>query len=249
MILQDISGSMSYLNAQKLSIAAVKDFAESAPATDQLGLVDFNTDAFIDIDLRNVNSFLKAFNDLTLTKKLAPKRGTALFDAISVSAAYLQKTPQEGDSLFIISDGSDNVSTITGAKLRERLLPAKIRIYLFMLTGSTIPTELPPRLEIADLVRDSGGILVGATPLNKVSLQHLTSGMVEPVYDASPESLGRIQQQIQMLHNLIETAYRVEFDLDAPLVKQTELDAKLMSANSKPAEGLRLFCPRYINPN
>src|SRR5712691_9263285 len=47
MILQDISGSMSYLNAQKLSIAAVKDFAESAPATDQLGLVDFNTDAFI----------------------------------------------------------------------------------------------------------------------------------------------------------------------------------------------------------
>ncbi|HTC95250.1 MAG TPA: vWA domain-containing protein [Terriglobales bacterium] len=249
-VLQDISGSMGQHNAQRISLEAVKDVVESSPPTDQLALVDFNADTYIDIDMSNVDLFSKALSDPNLGAKIKPKGRTALFDSVAKSAAYLEKSPHEGDSILVISDGDDNASKLNAEKLRERLLASKIRLYVLMLTGhSQFLMEQNSRSEFLHLVVDTGGAFLGADPLNKLLLNHGGSGQVIPVYDASPTALATIRQNVEELHKLIEKGYKMEFDLDAPLTKSTKLNVSALDQHGKPVEGLQLFCPKYINEN
>jgi len=103
--------------------------------------------------------------------------------------------------------------------------------------------------EFLRLVIDTGGAFLGADPLNKPLLNHAASGTVIPVYDASPKALTSIRQDIEELHKLIEKGYKVEFDLDTPLVKSTKSNVSALDQNGKQVEGLLLLCPKYINPN
>ncbi len=246
MVLQDISRSMNNSNAQKISFQAVKDFVESSPPTDQLALVDFNIDVHIDIDLKNVDEFSKELSDPNLSAKLKPTGRTALFDAVAASVASLQRNPQEGDSILVISDGGDNSSKINAEKLREHLLSSKIRLYLLILTGDTpTPNELASSFNFLRLVIDTGGTFVGNNPLNKL----LPNGPIAPGYDASPKSPADVREGIKNLHNLIEKGYKVEFDLDPRLTKSTQMNVLPVNQDGKPIEGLQLLCPKYISPN
>jgi len=236
-----MSASMTGGNEQKLLLQAVKDFVELSPAIDQFALIDFSDQPHTQIDLQNADQFSKQLDDLESSKPPLPRGHTAIFDTIYAAASYLQKNPQEDDSILVITDGDDNASTVDLAKLREYLLRSKIRLYLFVLSSPPVsPVQENKRPELMQLMVDTGGRLTGVA--SKTML-------IEPNFDASPTTIALLRERVAALQYLIQKAYRIEFHLDAPLAKQTRLDTKLVTTDNKPAKGLQLLCPKYIYPN
>ena len=249
-ILQDISGSMRSPNALKVSMGAVRDFLELSAPEDRLALVNFNEELYIDIQLKDLAAFRREFDDPALSKQLEPRGRTRLFDAIAAAADYLKRhSGQETDSLFVISDGEDNDSGISAAPLRKKVLSFKLRLYLLALANPAPKSELRSRRDFLDMVRDSGGAILGTNPSNMVAVQGSRISPEKPIYDASPEAMARIRQQVETLHNLLAKPLRLEFDLNQPVKSSVPVTVNVLTAQGQTAAGITPLCPRYLNPN
>ena len=242
-ILQDISGSMKAPNALKASMNAVHDFVEVSAPEDRLALVNFNEEAYIDIQLKDLAEFKRALDDPALGKQLDPQGRTRLFDAIGAAVGYLKaNSGKETDSLFIISDGEDNESQLSATALRKRVLDSRLRLYLLGLANPAPKSELRSRRELIDMVRESGGAVVSVSPSNSTAAQLSKASAAKPVYDASPEAMARIRQQVQSIHTLIARPLRLEFDLDATPANSAIPSISALTSQGELASGITTFC-------
>lgn len=246
MILLDSSGSMGESNSSiKLAMQVVKDFVETSPPTDQLALLDFSNQTYIDIALTNLDSFRKSFLDPKTTKQIRRRGGTQLFDAMIAAADYLKKTSAEGDSLFVISDGVDNASTMNQQKLSAALLRDNVRAYLFLL-GT--PVQEPARrqlLETENIIRSTGGTITGVRPVGSPLLQNRTP---MPLYNLGSAELEKIRTDVQDIHSLIEHPYKVQFDIQPPPAAVTTLQVSLTNPDGTAAANELALCPTNISP-
>lgn len=229
------------------------DFVQSASSTDQLGLVDFSRTAYFDIPLQGVTSFKNAFVDPKLRKlRRRASGGTALFDAIIAAVEYLQKEPQEGDSIYLVSDGLDNSSTMSLGQLGKVLGQSKVRVYLFLLVPpkrSFLATAENPHPHaqlnsFIELIAATGGNVIRAVP-TELSYEYSTN---YPIYFDDQKQREKRRQEIFGLHDLIENAYRIQFQLDPAITAPAEVKVNLLKQDGMTSADEKAMCPRYVQP-
>jgi len=114
-IVVDNSGSMRE-KRQKVNAAAL-DLVLSSNPNDEVCIVNFNDELYIDQDFTSNIKKLKEGLDQGATRG-----GTALYDAVVATADHLKKEARlEKKVLFVVTDGEDNESQATLGKAVERL--------------------------------------------------------------------------------------------------------------------------------
>ena len=103
-IVIDNSGSMRE-KRPKVNQAAL-NLVRSSNAQDQVFIVNFNDEYYLDQDFTsNINQLKEAL------EKIEARGGTALYDAVVASADHLKKSAKlERKVLFVVTDGEDNAS-------------------------------------------------------------------------------------------------------------------------------------------
>jgi VWFA-related protein len=106
-IVVDNSGSMRMKRAAVTK--AVVNLVQASNPKDEVFIVNFNDEAWLDQDFTNEISLMREALD-----RIDSRGGTALYDAVSLSADHLGKGAQrEKKVLLVITDGDDNESKET----------------------------------------------------------------------------------------------------------------------------------------
>jgi VWFA-related protein len=122
-VIVDNSGSMRD-KRQKVEAAALALVKASNPR-DEVFIVNFNDDAFLDVPL--TNDVKKLEEGLT---RIDSRGGTAMRDALSMSIDEVkEKGKRDKKVLLVITDGNDNTSLVTLEKLLEKAHNTEVLIY------------------------------------------------------------------------------------------------------------------------
>jgi VWFA-related protein len=114
-IVVDNSGSMRE-KRQKVNAAALNLVRSSNP-NDEVFIVNFNDEYYLDQDFTSNINKLKAG-----LEKIEARGGTALYDAVVASADHLKKeAKREKKIIFVVTDGDDNESAETLEQAVRRL--------------------------------------------------------------------------------------------------------------------------------
>ena len=94
---------------------------------------------------------------LEAKQQLKPRelRKTALYDAIGAGLARFDR-PQPGDSMIIVTDGEDNKSRLTAAKVQEEAARKGVRVFTILIEGNDFGYQ-GEGLVISDLAEHTGG--------------------------------------------------------------------------------------------
>jgi VWFA-related protein len=122
-ILVDNSGSMR--DKRRSVNTAALDFVKASNSEDEVFLVNFNDEAFLD------SPFTKNQDRLQdALQRIDSRGGTALYDAAGMSLDYLQDEGKwDKKVLLIVSDGEDNASRGTLEQLVRRLEQSNAVVY------------------------------------------------------------------------------------------------------------------------
>lgn len=106
--------------------AAALTFVHTSNPQDEMFVVNFNDEFYLDMDTDFTNdpNVLNAALD-----RIDSRGGTALYDAILGSMNHLKKGTREKKVLLVITDGEDNDSTHSLAYTVEKLQQSNVMIY------------------------------------------------------------------------------------------------------------------------
>jgi VWFA-related protein len=122
-ILIDNSGSMR--DKREQVNAAALDFVKSSNPLDEVFIVNFNDEAFLDSPF---TSDLNRMQDAL--QRIDSRGGTALHDATGMALDYMEeKAKWDKRVLLLVSDGEDNASRSTLEKVVRRLQEADVVVY------------------------------------------------------------------------------------------------------------------------
>lgn len=122
-IIIDDSGSMS-TKRSRVEAAALEMVRHSNPQ-DEVFIVNFNDDAYLDVPF--TNDIHKLEQGLA---RIDSRGGTAMRDAISMSLDYMSKNANKDKKvLLIITDGNDNASNISLEKVVARANQSDTLVY------------------------------------------------------------------------------------------------------------------------
>jgi Ca-activated chloride channel homolog len=152
----DNSGSMRSKRAsvEAAALALVKD---SNPE-DEVFIVNFNDDAFIDNP--NGKDFLTNVDEMreALTR-IDSRGGTAMRDAIAKSIEWLKKAHKEKKVLVVVTDGVDNASTISLEDLVRNARQSDVLIYsVGLLTDEEKRSASSAKRQLNALAEATGGL-------------------------------------------------------------------------------------------
>jgi hypothetical protein len=161
-------------------------------------------------------------------RKIEPKGKTALYNALS-STSSLFKRPQFGDSIYLVTDGGDNHSSVDLRQLEDDLIARGVRVFVFLVSANT-PYHTPEEREgpdnMADLARTTGGILI--------SLQWSEEWFTKPEAASLAKSI----------RDQVESPYRARLQLTSPLSKPAKLSITLPHE----PKAYTIVYPRRIEP-
>jgi von Willebrand factor type A domain len=191
-LMVDTSGSMGVSppgQAWGVALPAAAYAVEAMPSNASSTLVTFGA---------KVGSEARTFEDKRATgakvvalAKLQPQGSTLLFDSIDHVLAEFQEL-RPGDSIYLVTDGGDNKSRISFAKLKEKLISLGIRTFVFLVVKGGFQTqeEIEGVSEMETLAESTGGAMVritsadiagnGRARLDKLASQ--IAGQVSSVY-------------------------------------------------------------------
>jgi len=119
----DNSGSMKD-KREKVAAAALQ-LVKASNANDQVFIVNFNDEAYLDCPF--TNSIPKLEEGLS---RIDQRGGTAMRDAINMSIEYMRDNAKlDKKVLLVVTDGDDNMSTITLEQLVQKAQQSEILIY------------------------------------------------------------------------------------------------------------------------
>lgn len=129
-LLLDSSGSM-YDRMLSVKVAAAR-MLDALPAADQVCVIDFNRESYLDSDLGRTREQAKKSMDVV-------KAGgtSSLFDALDAAAAYLRRSGKySSQAIVALTDGDDNVSKadLAGA-VAALYLGGAPAVHVFRLAG------------------------------------------------------------------------------------------------------------------
>jgi VWFA-related protein len=152
-IIIDNSGSMRE-KRPKVAAAALELIKASNPQ-DEVFIVDFNDQAFLDAPFTNNIKKLEQVLD-----KIDTRGGTAMRDAISMSIDYAKENGKKTKKvLLVITDGNDNTSTETLEQLVRKARQSEVLIYCIGLLADEEPREgRAAKRALKALAEASGGL-------------------------------------------------------------------------------------------
>ncbi len=132
-ILVDNSGSMR--DKRKGVNAAALKFVQTSNPRDEVFIVNFNDEAYLDADFTDNIKLLQEGLD-----KIDARGGTALYDALSMSLKYLSdKGSRDKKVLLIVTDGEDNASRTSLEQVVKSIQRSNVVIYTVGLLGEEGP--------------------------------------------------------------------------------------------------------------
>jgi len=165
-IVLDASGSMTdEKRIWHLYLAVARDLITPIPEDTLVGLMVFSSKIEENIPLTTSKKSLQdELARLDPGARALPKglRQTALWDALETAASEFDK-PQEGDTIYAITDGEDNASKTSEKPLGEELLNRGIRLFTFSVdpsAGPKIPEEANGPASLMELIQATGGYAV-----------------------------------------------------------------------------------------
>ncbi len=134
-IVVDNSASMREKRTQVA--AAAMALVKASNPDDEMFIVNFNEDAYLDQPFTGDNAKLSQALD-----RIDSKGNTAMFDALNMSMNYLKdKGSQEKKVLLVITDGNDNTSATTLKQLVYKARQQEVLIYCIALLSDDEPRE------------------------------------------------------------------------------------------------------------
>jgi len=152
-IIIDNSGSMRE-KRQKVEAASL-DLVRASNPQDEVFIVNFNDDAFLDVPM---TSDIKKMEEGVA--RIDSRGGTAMRDAIDMSMTYLGKEGhRQNKVLLVITDGNDNASNLSLEKLVNRAQQNEVLVYSIGLLNEEERREARLAKRALDSIsRDSGGV-------------------------------------------------------------------------------------------
>lgn len=149
----DNSGSMRD-KRQKVEAAALALVKKSNP-NDEIFIVNFNDDAFLDVPFTNDPKKLEEG-----LARIDSRGGTAMRDALSMSLDELKdKGKRYKKVLLVVTDGNDNTSQLTLEKLVEKAHRSEVLVYSIGLLSEEERREaLKAKKSLQALATASGGL-------------------------------------------------------------------------------------------
>lgn len=246
LMLLDSSGSMTEHRDDWTVVLNIADAVVThMPPQTPIGLAAFAVKIDRSVELTsNRQKLEQELTELRRGSKLFPKgpRKTALWDAIQSGLAMLG-APQEGDVIYVISDGEDNSSKTNPPVLERTLLSAGVRLFALelydaefadeIMEGSTGPQHL------VDFVTTTGGLPL-ILPRNQQAYGYALADK-----SGKPTLLGRsLALQLQQI-----TAFeRLEIELPEPIDKPRDWDLKVTNLGEFKARNLTVVYPRKLLP-
>src|SRR5258706_871513 len=152
-IIIDNSGSMRDKRAKVA--AASLDLVKASNPQDEIFIVNFNDDAYLDQPFTNDIKKLE-----TALERIDSKGGTAMRDAVSMSIDYLKdKGKKDKKVLVVVTDGNDNTSNIGLEELVRKAQQSDVLIYSIGVLSEEEPREArKAKRALHDLGIASGGL-------------------------------------------------------------------------------------------
>jgi VWFA-related protein len=149
----DNSGSMRD-KRQKVEAAALALVKASNP-NDEVMIVNFNDDAFLDVPFTNDHKRLEEG-----LARIDSRGGTAMRDAISMSIDEVkEKGKKYKKVILVVTDGNDNTSQVTLEKLIEKAHRTEVLVYCIGLLSEEERREaLKAKKALTALANASGGL-------------------------------------------------------------------------------------------
>ena len=134
-IIIDNSGSMR--GKRESVAAAAMDLVKASNPQDEMFIVNFNDDVYLDQPFTSDSKKLEEALD-----KINSQGGTAMRDAISMSIDYLKaKGKKDKKVLLVVTDGNDNTSNISLEQLLRQARQNGVLIYSIGLLNEEEPRE------------------------------------------------------------------------------------------------------------
>jgi VWFA-related protein len=197
-IIIDDSGSMS-TKRSRVEAAALEMVRNSNPQ-DEVFIVNFNDDAFLDVPF--TNDIHKLQQGLA---RIDSRGGTAMRDAISMSLDYARKSAKKDKkALLIITDGNDNASNISLEKVVARANQSDALIYAIGLFTEEEKHEAnKARRALRELTAETGGLVyypkeVSEVQAMAVEVAHDIRSQYTIAYTPAVQALDGSYRQIKV---------------------------------------------------
>jgi VWFA-related protein len=198
-ILIDDSGSMMSKRA-RVEAAALEMVRNSNPE-DEVFVVNFNDDAYLDVPF--TNDIHKLEQGLG---RIDSRGGTAMRDAISMSLEYMKKNAKKDKKvLMVITDGADNASNVSLEKIVAKASQADSVVYAIGLFSDEEKRDATKaRRQLNELTGATGGIAlypkeVGEVQARAVEIAHDIRNQYTIAYEPSLQQLDGSYRQIRVV--------------------------------------------------
>lgn len=240
LMLVDVSDSMSDDPKQwQLVRLVVDDMVSYGPFQAQLALVTFSDTVEIDVRFGQnrdaVRGAIFSFKPRSKTASNAAGKdtqgGTAFNDAI-LEAAKMFGSPQPGDMIYAITDGYENESKNSSAKVLPYLEQRGIRLFAAVIHNRNF---MP-------LYSQAGGPELVAEDAEK------TGGSQIVLETGSPDAeLNRAKNRLRQLYDLMASFYLIHIELPKEPDKPRELKLTVASISAH-KKGMMVLYPQNIFP-
>lgn len=187
-IIIDNSGSMR--DKKNRVAAAALNLVKASNPQDEVFIVNFNDDAYLDQPFTNSIKKMEEALD-----RMETKGGTAMRDAISMSMDYVkEKAKKDKKVLVVVTDGNDNTSNINLEDLMRKAQQSDILIYSIGILSEEEPRESKKaKRALHDLAQASGAMDFYPKDLEEVDKE-------------VPEIAHEIRNQYTLAYSPINTA-------------------------------------------
>jgi Ca-activated chloride channel homolog len=173
-IIIDNSGSMRP-KRERVEAAALNLVKESNPQ-DEVFIVNFNDDAFLDVPFTNDIKRME-----TGLARIDSRGGTAMRDAVDMSINYMKSDAKKDKKvLLIITDGNDNASNATLERVVQKSLQSEVLIYAIgLLIDEEKHDAAKAKRALKEISTATGGLVF--YPTNVGEVQQLTTEIAHDI--------------------------------------------------------------------
>lgn len=164
-IVVDNSGSMRD-KRRGVNTAALK-FVRSSNPKDEVFLVNFNDEAFVDVDFTDSIALLEEG-----LEKIDSRGGTAFYDALDLALEHLtEKATWDKKVLVLITDGEDNASRLSLEQVAKAVGRSNVMIYTVgLLSAETARSMRRAKRALEEISKASGGSAFFPKSLDEVQV-------------------------------------------------------------------------------